>query len=138
MAHAKKLSFSKAILTGSLLAGSLIASPAPVQKTAELFAFKPLGTAGELRTELQASTTLEARGLELTCGADHKKEAGTKTKTSEKPAKKGSKEAKGTETKCGAKETKGADAKCGAKHDITKAQSKTKESKCGQGKCAAK
>jgi uncharacterized low-complexity protein len=100
----------KVLLTGSLLAGALLATANLNANPADLFRFKDLGTGESVRARLMDGNS-DARSLELNCGAK-KDSAGVK---------------KGKDGKCG--EGKCGEGKCGdkkkkAKKDSTSAKPK--------------
>lgn len=100
----------KVLLTGSLLAGALLATANLNANAADLFRFKDLGTGESVRSRLLDGNT-DTRSLELNCGAK-KDSAGVK---------------KGKDGKCG--EGKCGEGKCGdkkkkAKKDTTAAKPK--------------
>jgi uncharacterized low-complexity protein len=100
----------KVLLTGSLLAGALLATANLNANAADLFRFKDLGTGESVRARLMDGNS-DARSLELNCGAK-KDSAGVK---------------KGKDGKCG--EGKCGEGKCGdkkkkAKKDSTGAKPK--------------
>ncbi|MCL6098224.1 MAG: hypothetical protein M1391_06595, partial [Bacteroidetes bacterium] len=106
----------KLLLTGSIIAGSLIGIGAPKTiNAANLFDYHNLGSGSELRL-LLLNTSAE-RNLEMKCGnkSDSKSDA--------KPAS----DAKSKDAKCG-------EGKCGDK----KMESKAKDAKCGEKKMDAK
>lgn len=118
-------------VTGTLIAGSLLASGAPSTLKAEsLFSYNPVGTGSEMRSNLL--NTSPNRVLDLACG-----------NKSESKSEKSSAESKSKDAKCGEKkvESKSKDGKCGegkcgeSKADTKKAASKSKDGKCGEGKC---
>lgn len=100
----------KVLLTGSLLAGALLATANLNANAADLFRFNDLGTGESVRARLMDGNS-DARSLELNCGAK-KDSAGVK---------------KGKDGKCG--EGKCGEGKCGdkkkkAKKDSTNAKPK--------------
>lgn len=119
MSRSEKNSISKLFVTGTLIAGTVLASGLSQTSGSNLFSFRSLGTAGELRAELTGNAAIPSNAYELTCGAAHAKKTTGKAKS-----------------KTVKSESKAKEAKCGAKTDTTKSQSKAKESKCGQGKCS--
>jgi uncharacterized low-complexity protein len=100
----------KVLLTGSLLAGALLATANLNANAADLFRFTDLGSGESVRARLMDGNS-DARSLELNCGAK-KDSAGVK---------------KGKDGKCG--EGKCGEGKCGdkkkkAKKDSTSAKPK--------------
>ncbi len=110
----------KLLLTGSIIAGSLIGIGAPrTINAANLFDYHNLGSGSELRS-LLLNTSAE-RNLEMKCG----------NKSDSKPAS----DAKTKDAKCGAKKM---DAKATKAANSKKMEGKAKDGKCGEGKCGDK
>jgi uncharacterized low-complexity protein len=107
----KKNTVKNILLTGSIVAGSVLGLSSINAANVETFKYSELGSGGELRAELLHNSVTDIRAIEMNCG-----EKSTDSKT--KDAKCGEKKAKATESK-----TK--DAKCG-------------EGKCGETKAKAK
>ena len=125
----------KLLLTGSIIAGTLLGVGAPKTiNAANFFDYHNLGSGSELRS-LLLNTSAE-RNLEMKCG----------NKSDSKPDSKPASDAKTKDAKCGDKkmEIKAKDAKCGEKKMDAKAssskkmESKAKDAKCGEGKCGDK
>jgi uncharacterized low-complexity protein len=89
----------KALLTGSLIAGALMATVNLNANAADLFRFNNLGTGESVRARLMDGNS-HARSLELACG-EKKDSAGVKK----------GKDGKCGEGKCGDKKKKGTKAK---------------------------
>jgi uncharacterized low-complexity protein len=100
----------KVLLTGSLLAGALLATANLNANAADLLRFKDLGTGESVRARLMDAGSA-ARSLELNCGAK-KDSAGVK---------------KGKDGKCG--EGKCGEGKCGDKKKAAKAKKDTTKAK---------
>ncbi len=144
MQNKKKNTAKNILLTGTLIAGSVIGLGSLNANTLETFKYHELGSGGELRSELLNNFSSDVIALELDCGEDTKKSADTK-KAKDKNA-----DAKSTDQKCGegkcgegkaaVKTDKAADPKAaGVATEKTKdskaTESKSKEAKCGEGKC---
>ena len=130
----------KLLLTGSIIAGTLLGVGAPKTiNAANLFDYHNLGSGSELRS-LLLNTSAE-RNLEMKCGNKSDSKSDAKPASDAK-----TKDAKCGEGKCGDKkmESKAKDAKCGEKKMDAKAssgkkmESKAKDAKCGEGKCGDK
>ncbi|MBN2175222.1 MAG: hypothetical protein JW731_13895 [Bacteroidales bacterium] len=138
----------KTIVTGSLIAGTIMGTVSMNAAETSMFKYSELGSGSVIRANLlnQTETDFKAYLLELNCGENTKKATETK-KTEDK-----SKEAKCGEGKCGegkevkakdakatdvkATEVKATDAKSTVAKDTTATkESKSKEAKCGEGKC---
>lgn len=116
----KKNSVKNILLTGTIIAGSVLGISSLNANTVETFKYSELGSGGELRAELLQNSVTDIRAIELSCG-----EKTTDTKS--KDAKCGEKDAKATK----ATDSKSKDAKCG-EHKAT--DSKSKDAKCGEKK----
>ena len=106
----KKNTVKNILLTGSIVAGSVLGLSSLNAANVETFKYSELGSGGELRAELLHNSVTDIRAIEMSCG-----EKSTDSKT--KDATCGEKKAKATDSK-----TK--DAKCG-------------EGKCGETKAKA-
>lgn len=129
MNNKKKTTLKNIILTGSIVAGSMLTINA--LNATETFKYSELGSGGELRSELLNDNVSDYRALDLECG----EEAKTKdAKCGE--GKCGEKKADATKTDVKA-DVKSADMK--AKDGKVKAakagEAKMKDAKCGEGKC---
>lgn len=100
----------KVLLTGSLLAGALLATANLNANATDLLRFKDLGTGESVRARLMDAGSA-ARSLELNCGAK-KDSAGVK---------------KGKDGKCG--EGKCGEGKCGDKKKAAKAKKDSTKAK---------
>ena len=130
----------KLLLTGSIIAGTLLGVGAPrTINAANLFDYHNLGSGSELRSLLLNNSA--ERNLEMKCGNKSDSKSDAKPASDAK-----TKDAKCGEGKCGDKkmESKAKDAKCGEKKMDAKAssgkkmESKAKDAKCGEGKCGDK
>ena len=123
----KKNSVKNILLTGSIVAGSVLGLSTLNASATETFKYSELGSGGELRTELLQNSVTDFRAIELNCG-----EKTTDSKS--KDAKCGEEKAKATKADSKSKDAKCGEGKCGE----TKAkasESKSKDAKCGEGKC---
>lgn len=137
MQNKKKKTAKNILLTGTIIAGSVIGLGSLNANTLETFKYHELGSGGELRSELLNNFSSDIIALELDCGEDSKKAEDTK-KAKDKNA-----DAKSTDQKCGegkadVKTDKAADPKAaGVATETTKEtkDSKATESKSKEGKC---
>jgi len=121
-------------LTGSIVAGSVLAMAPKTLNAETLFNYRTLGSGSDLLASLL--DTSPKRNLEMKCG--NKSESKEKSKTSSDSK---AKDGKCGEGKCGDKkaDSKVKDGKCGeGKCGDKKADSKVKDGKCGEGKCGDK
>lgn len=124
------------LLTGSIVAGSVIGLSGLNANATETFKYSELGSGAEVRTELLQSSSSDIRMIDMSCGEDHKEAKKEKKEGKEKKDKKAetkeakaSKESKSTEHKCG----EGACGESSKKEDKKAAkESKSKEAKCGE------
>ena len=123
----KKNSVKNILLTGTIVAGSVLGINSLNAANVDTFKYSELGSGGELRAELLENSVTDIRAIELSCGEKSKD-------SKSKDAKCGEKDAKATKT-----DSKSKDAKCGEKDaKATKSDSKSKDAKCGEGKCGEK
>lgn len=121
----KKNAVKNILLTGTIVAGSVLGINGLNASTVETFKYSELGSGGELRAELLQHAVTDIRAIEMSCG-----EKSTDSKS--KDAKCGEKDAKATKA-----DAKSKDAKCG-EHKAKASDSKSKDAKCGEGKCGEK
>jgi len=137
----KKITVKNIILTGSVVAVSILGLSSLNVNATETFKYHELGSGGELRSELLNNYSSDIIAIDLECGEDTKKAKDGKVKKADAK----SKDHKCGEGKCGEKKAdvkkdKPADPKA-AKTDAEKSikvaddESKSKEAKCGEGKC---
>jgi len=142
MNNNEKKTLKNILLTGSIVAGSVIGLSGLQANATETFKYSELGSGAELRTELLQTSSSDLRTIDMSCGEDSKKDKkemkqnkAAKAEKADKAAKADKKEgaameSKSTEQKCG-------EGKCGAKDDKandkkTTKESKTKDASCGE------
>ena len=131
----------KNILTGSIVAGALLAVTGFNANAANLFSYSNLGTGEAVRTNL-LNRENSSKMFELSCG---EKKAASDSSMSNKMKDGKCGEGKCGEGKCGDKMKKAKDGKCGEgkcgdkmkKGDLKKYMKMGKDGKCGEGKCGA-
>lgn len=123
----KKNSVKNILLTGTIVAGSVLGINSLNASNVDTFKYSELGSGGELRAELLQNSVTDIRAIELNCG-----EKTTDTKSKDAKCGEGKEKAKTTKT-----DSKSKDATCGEKKAKT-TDSKSKDAKCGEGKSSEK
>ena len=95
MSNKEKNTLKNILLTGSIVAGSVIGLSGLQANSTETFKYSELGSGAELRSELLQSESSEMKVVDMSCGEDSKEAK----KADKKKAKEGKAEAKEAKTK---------------------------------------